>query len=172
MVSGGRRRGSRARAAGVWHPRPSGHVTSDADTLRPGRRGSARPLSQGGTVMADAQRTAEAVWEGSLAQGAGAVTLTSSGAAGPLPVTWASRTARSEGKTSPEELIAAAHATVTFAQVEGGFKVASSALTVKGTVPGLDAAGFKEAAEAAKDGCPTSGALKGNVELSVDASLA
>ena len=147
--------------------------------------------------MADAPRTAEAVWEGSLAQGAGAVTLVSSGAAGPLPVTWASRTARSEGRTSPEELVAAAHAscycmalsgilgdrgtppekletsaTETFAQVEGGFKVASSALIVKGTVPGLDAAGFKEAAEAAKDGCPISGALKGNVELSVEASLA
>ena len=147
--------------------------------------------------MADAQRTAEAVWEGSLAQGTGAVTLTSSGAAGPLPVTWASRTARSEGKTSPEELVAAAHAscycmalshilgeagtpperleasaTVTFAQVEGGFKVASSALKVKGTVPGIDAAAFRDAANKAKDGCPTSGALKGNVELSVDASLA
>ena len=147
--------------------------------------------------MADAQRTAEAVWEGSLAQGAGAVTLTSSGAAGPLPVTWASRTARSEGKTSPEELVAAAHAscycmalshilgeagtppesleanaTVTFAQVEGGFKVASSALKVKGTVPGIDAAAFRDAANKAKDGCPISGALKGNVELSVDASLA
>jgi len=147
--------------------------------------------------MPDAQRTAAAVWEGSLAQGTGAVTLTSSGAAGPLPVTWASRTARSEGKTSPEELVAAAHAscycmalahilgeagtppeklevsaTVTFAQIEGGFKVASSALTVKGTVPGIDAAGFKAAAEAAKDGCPISGALKGNVALSVDADLA
>jgi len=146
--------------------------------------------------MADAQRTADAVWEGSLAQGGGTVTLTSSGAAGPLPVTWASRTARSEGKTSPEELVAAAHAscycmalsgilgeagtppqklevsaTVTFAQVDGGFKVASSALTVKGTVQGLDAAGFKEAAEAAKNGCPISGALKGNVELSVAATL-
>ena len=147
--------------------------------------------------MADAQRTADAVWEGSLAEGAGAVTLVSSGAAGPLPVTWASRTARSEGKTSPEELVAAAHAscfsmalshilgeagtpperlevgaTVTFAQVEGGFKVASSALSVKGTVPGLDAAGFKEAAAAAKDGCPISGALKNNLEISVVAELA
>lgn len=147
--------------------------------------------------MADAQRTAEAVWEGSLAQGTGAVTLTSSGAAGPLPVTWASRTARAGGKTSPEELVAAAHAscycmalshilgeagtpperlvaraTVTFAQVEEGFKVASSALIVKGTVPGLDVAGFKEAAEAARDGCPISGALKGNVDLSVEATLA
>jgi osmotically inducible protein OsmC len=147
--------------------------------------------------MADAQRTAEAVWEGSLTQGTGEVTLTSSGAAGPLPVTWASRTARSEGKTSPEELVAAAHAscycmalsgilgdagtpperlevgaTVTFAQIEGGFKVGSSALTVKGTVPGLDAAGFKKAADAAKDGCPISGALKGNVAITVVADLA
>jgi osmotically inducible protein OsmC len=147
--------------------------------------------------MADAQRTAEAVWKGSLAQGEGEVTLVSSGSAGPLPVTWASRTAHSEGKTSPEELVAAAHAscycmalsgilgeggtpperleasaTVTFAQVEGGFKVASSALTVKGTVPGLDAAGFKAAAAAAKDGCPISGALKGNVAISVEATLA
>jgi osmotically inducible protein OsmC len=147
--------------------------------------------------MADAQRTAIALWKGSLAQGTGTVTLTSSGAAGPLPVTWASRTARSEGKTSPEELIAAAHAScycmelsgilaeagtpperletsaiVTFAEVEGGFKVASSALTVKGTAPGLDAAGFKEAAEAAKDSCPVSGALKDNVEITVVAELA
>ena len=61
---------------------------------------------------------------------------------------------------------------MTFAQIEGGFKVASSALTVKGVVPGLDAAGFKKAAEEAKDGCPISGALKGNVALSVEASLA
>jgi len=147
--------------------------------------------------MADAQRTAEAVWEGSLAQGAGAVTLKSSGAAGPLPITWASRTARSEGKTSPEELIAAAHAScycmalsgilaeagtpperletsaiVTFAEVEGGYKVASSALAVKGTVPGLDAAAFKNAAEAAKGGCPISGALRNNIAITVVAELA
>jgi osmotically inducible protein OsmC len=147
--------------------------------------------------MADAQRRADAVWTGSLAQGSGEVTLSTSGAAGPLPVTWASRTERSEGKTSPEELVAAAHAscycmalshilgengtppekleasaTVTFAPIEGGFKVAASALTVRGTVPGIDEAAFKEAAAAAKDGCPISGALKGNVELSVEATLA
>jgi osmotically inducible protein OsmC len=147
--------------------------------------------------MADQQRRADAVWQGSLAQGSGVVTLTSSGLAEALPVTWASRTERSNGKTSPEELVAAAHAscysmalshglgeagtppeklevsaTVTFAQVEGGWKVASSALTVKGTVPGIDEAGFKKAAEDAKDGCPISGALKGNVELSVEATLA
>jgi len=137
------------------------------------------------------------VWTGSLAQGSGEVTLSTSGAAGPLPVTWASRTERSNGKTSPEELVAAAHAscycmalshilgeagtpperleasaTVTFKEIEGGWKVGSSALTVKGSVPGIDEAAFKEAAEAAKDGCPISGALKGNVELSVKATLA
>ena len=147
--------------------------------------------------MADAPRRADAVWMGSLAQGAGEVSLKSSEAAGPLPVTWASRTARSEGKTSPEELVAAAHAacysmalshilgeagtppekletsvTVTFKEIEGGWKTGSSAITVKGWVPGLDAMAFKEAAEAAKDGCPISGALKGNVELSVTATLA
>jgi osmotically inducible protein OsmC len=123
--------------------------------------------------MADAQRTAHAVWEGSLTRGAGAVTLTSSGAAASLPVTWASRTARSEGKTSPEELVAAAHAscycmalshvlgeagtppekletsvTVTFTEIEGGWKTGSSHITVKGMVPGVDEAAFKEAGAA------------------------
>jgi lipoyl-dependent peroxiredoxin len=147
--------------------------------------------------MAEAPRRADVVWTGSLAQGSGEVTLSTSGAAGPLPVTWASRTERSNGKTSPEELVAAAHAscycmalshilgeagtpperleasaTVTFKEIEGGWKVGSSALTVTGTVPGIDEAAFKEAAEAAKDGCPISGALKGNVELSVEAMLA
>ena len=63
-------------------------------------------------------------------------------------------------------------ATVTFKKVEKGWKVASSALTVRGQVPGADAAGFQQAAEAAKDGCPISGALAGNVELSVEATLA
>ncbi len=147
--------------------------------------------------MADAPRRADAVWTGSLAQGSGEVSLMSSEAAGPLPVTWASRTERSNGKTSPEELVAAAHAacysmalshalseagtppqkletsvTVTFKEIEGGWKTGSSEITVKGTVPGIDEAAFKEVAAAAKDGCPISGALKGNVELSVTASLA
>jgi len=61
--------------------------------------------------------------------------------------------------------------TVTFEQVPGGFKVKSSALEVTGTVPGLDEAGFQKAADGAKDGCPISQALKGNVELSVKAAL-
>ena len=146
--------------------------------------------------MADAPRRADAVWQGSLAQGSGEVSLVTSGAAGPLPVTWASRTERSNGKTSPEELVAAAHAScycmalshtlgeagtpperletsveVAFREVEGGWKVGTSEITVQGTVPGIDEAAFKEAAAAAKDGCPISDALKGNVELSVKATL-
>jgi osmotically inducible protein OsmC len=147
--------------------------------------------------MADAPRRADAVWQGSLARGSGEVSLASSGAAGPLPVTWSSRTERSNGKTSPEELVAAAHAScynmalsatlgeagtppekletsavVTFKEIEGGWKVGTSEIAVKGWVPGIDEAAFKQAAEAARDGCPISGALKGNVELSVTATLA
>ena len=144
-----------------------------------------------------AVRKADVVWEGSLARGSGKVTAGSSGAFTDLPVSWASRTERSDGKTSPEELVAAAHAScfamalsfglgnagspperlevsaeVTFDQVDGGWKVVSSALTVRGTVPGMDEAAFKQAAEGAKENCPISQALKGNVTLSVDASLA
>jgi osmotically inducible protein OsmC len=143
-------------------------------------------------------RTANAVWRGDLMSGSGVVSASTSGAFSELPVTWASRTESADGRTSPEELVAAAHAscfcmalsnglgklgtppqklevsaTVTFEpKVEGGFKVASSKLTVRGSVSGIDAAGFSKAAEAAKDGCPISGALKGNVELSVEATLA
>jgi len=145
--------------------------------------------------MASAERTATTVWEGDLAHGNGILSLTS-GATDDLPVTWASRTERSAGKTSPEELIAAAHAscfsmalshglaeaghppdrlevsaTVTLS-LDGGPKVSSSHLTVRGTVPGLDADGFAEAAKGAADGCPISGALKGNLEITVDAQLA
>jgi osmotically inducible protein OsmC len=145
--------------------------------------------------MASAERTATTVWEGDLAHGNGILSLTS-GATGDLPVTWASRTERSAGKTSPEELIAAAHAscfsmalshglaesghppdrlevsaTVTLS-LDDGPKVSSSHLTVRGTVPGLDADGFAEAAKGAADGCPISGALKGNLEITVDAQLA
>ena len=143
-----------------------------------------------------AVRRAEVVWEGSLARGSGKVSASSSQAFSDLSVSWASRTERANGQTSPEELVAAAHAscfamalsfelgngghpperlevsaTVTFDQVDGGWKVVSSALTVRGTVPGLDDAAFKQAAEGAKEGCPISQALKGNVALSVDASL-
>jgi osmotically inducible protein OsmC len=145
--------------------------------------------------MASAERTATTVWEGDLAHGNGILSLTS-GATDDLPVTWASRTERSAGKTSPEELVAAAHAscfsmalshglaesghppdrlevsaTVTLS-LDDGPKVTSSHITVRGTVPGLDADGFAEAAKGAADGCPISGALKGNLEITVDAQLA
>jgi osmotically inducible protein OsmC len=141
-------------------------------------------------------RTAEVTWNGALLDGSGTIDYVTSGAFTRLPVTWASRTEAADGRTSPEELLASAHAacysmafsaglgrngtpptrlsvsaTVTFDKLEAGWKVTSSALKVRGTVPGIDAARFAELAEAAKDGCPISGALKGNVELSVEATL-
>jgi lipoyl-dependent peroxiredoxin len=143
-----------------------------------------------------AVRRAEVTWSGSLADGQGTVSAVSSGAFSDLPVSWTARTESAGGKTSPEELVAAAHAScfamafsgrlgragspperlavsadVTFDQVDGGWKVASSQLTVRGVVPGMSNEDFVREAEAAKDGCPISGALKGNVELSVDAAL-
>jgi osmotically inducible protein OsmC len=146
--------------------------------------------------MAQAVRRAKATWDGDLLSGSGVVSAISSGAFTDMPVTWASRTEDSGGRTSPEELVASAHAScfcmalsaglgragtppkklevsaeVTFQQIEGGWKVASSALAVRGDVPGIDADTFAEAAEAAKDGCPISGALKGNVDISVTAEL-
>lgn len=143
------------------------------------------------------QRRASVTWQGTLSEGSGTITEVTSGAFGGLPVSWAARTEEPNGKTSPEELIAAAHAacfsmalssrlaknstpaqrlevtaTVTFDKRDAGWAIASSALAVRGTVPGIDAATFQALAESAKDGCPVSGALKGNVALSVDASLA
>lgn len=141
-------------------------------------------------------RRADVTWEGDLLSGGGVVTAGTSRAFNALPVTWASRTESPQGKTSPKELLAAAHAscfamalsfgltgvgkppkklevsaTVTFDKVEAGWRVISSALTVRGVIPGIDAAGFRKAAEGAKDGCPISQALKGNVKLSVEATL-
>ena len=146
--------------------------------------------------MANAVRRAKAIWDGDLMSGKGVVSAISSGAFSEMLVSWASRIEDSGGRTSPEELLASAHAScfcmalsavlgragtpprkleasaeVTFQQIEGGWKVDSSALTVRGDVPGIDAQTFAEAAEAAKDGCPISGALRGNVEFSVNAEL-
>jgi osmotically inducible protein OsmC len=144
-----------------------------------------------------AVRRADATWSGDLPSGKGSVSASSSGVFKNLDVSWARRSeADANGVTSPEEMLAAAHAScfamalsaglgragtppqrldvtanVTFDRVGEGFKVVSSALEVRGQVPGIDAAAFEKAAEAAKDGCPISGALKGNVELSVKASL-
>ena len=144
-----------------------------------------------------AQRTVSATWSGDLPTGSGTVSAKSSSLFSDLPVSWAARTEGPGGKTSPEELLAAAHAscfcmalsaglgragtpperldvtcTVTFDKVGEGFKVVSSALEVTGKVPGIDAAKFAEAANGAKDGCPISKALTGNVDLSVKATLA
>jgi lipoyl-dependent peroxiredoxin len=140
-------------------------------------------------------RRADVTWKGSLADGSGTITATTSGAIGEQPVSWAARSEDATGgKTSPEELIAAAHAacfsmalsaglsragtppdelhtsaTVTFQPGEGITKIH---LTVEGTVPGLDAAGFAEAAQGAKENCPVSKALAAVPEITLDAQLA
>lgn len=142
-------------------------------------------------------RRAETTWTGDLISGSGVVSAATSGAFGDLPVTWASRTEAADGRTSPEELVAAAHsacfsmafssalarngftperletsATITFEKLEAGWRLVASAIAVRGVVPGIDADRFRELAEGARDGCPISQALKGNVALSVDARLA
>ena len=139
------------------------------------------------------ERTANVTWSGSLLEGRGTIESVGSGAFGPLAVTWASRAEQPDENTSPEELIAAAHAacfsmafshalaqagtpperletsaTVTFV---AGTGITKSALTVRGTVPGIDDTAFREAAEGAKAGCPVSKALAGVPEITVDASL-
>lgn len=136
---------------------------------------------------------AVSIWQGGLAEGSGTTAL-SSGAAPPLPVSWPSRTEAPNGQTSPEELIAAAHAAcynmalshglsqagsppsrleteavATFAQTDAGFRITTMALTVRGTVPGMDDAAFAAAAEDAKNGCPVSNALAGNVQITLNA---
>jgi osmotically inducible protein OsmC len=144
-----------------------------------------------------AVRRADAAWSGDLASGKGQVSGSTSGAFRQLEVSWPRRSEPdANGVTSPEEMLAAAHAscfamalsaglarggtppqslnvsaTVTFDKVGDNFSVVSSALDVRGRVPNLDDAGFQQAAEGAKDGCPISRALQGNVEMSVKASL-
>ncbi len=141
------------------------------------------------------ERRADVTWQGSLLEGSGTITATTSGAIGEQPVSWPARSEDATGgKTSPEELIAAAHAscfsmalsaglakagtppeelktsaTVTFQPGEGITKIA---LTVEGRVPGLDAAAFAEAAQGAKANCPVSKALAAVPEITLDARLA
>jgi osmotically inducible protein OsmC len=137
-------------------------------------------------------RTATTNWQGSLMEGSGQVTLESSGL-GTYDVTWASRAEDPNGRTSPEELIAAAHsscfsmalshalagkgtpperlettAAVTFQPGEG---ITGIVLTVRATVPGITAEQFHDAAEGAKTGCPVSKALAGTT-ITLDAALA
>ncbi|MGZ3586645.1 MAG: OsmC family peroxiredoxin [Candidatus Limnocylindrales bacterium] len=141
-------------------------------------------------------RTADVTWQGDLLTGSGTIDYVGSGAFSRMAVTWGSRTEASDGRTSPEELLAAAHAscfamafssrlakaghpptmlsvraTVTFDKGEAGWSVASSALRVNGVVPGMAAADFTALADDAKENCPISQALKGNVALSVEATL-
>ena len=143
-----------------------------------------------------AESRGRAMWKGDLFGGSGSVTL-DSGLASDLPVTWAARTEKPDGKTTPEELIAGAHAacfsmafsnilaqagheperldvgaTATFDKRDEGWRITTIHLEVRGKVPGIEAADFEKHAETAKDSCPVSSALKGNVALSVKASLA
>jgi len=138
-------------------------------------------------------RTASVTWHGGLMDGGGTIESVTSGVLSALEVDWANRAEAAQGKTSPEELIAAAHAacfsmafsgalakaghaperletsaTVTFVPGTG---ITKSALTVHANIPGIDEESFRELAEQSKDGCPVSKALAGNVELSLEAEL-
>lgn len=141
-------------------------------------------------------RSATATWQGNLAEGSGTVSSATSDFWRDLPTSWGSRTEEPGGKTGPEELLAAAHAScfsmafsnelakagfvadrveiradVSAEKLENGWTVVNSHLTARGWVPGIDEETFQQMATKAKDGCPISRALKGNVELSVDATL-
>jgi osmotically inducible protein OsmC len=147
-----------------------------------------------------AEGLAEVTWRGTLTDGAGLVSGVSSGALRELPVTWRAHLGVDADRTSPEVLLAAAHATsfamalaaelgraqapvrdpwqldvhalIRVAQTAGGWRILSSHLGVRGHVPGLDWAQFRARVEAAKEACPLSQALRGNVEISVDFDLA
>jgi osmotically inducible protein OsmC len=142
------------------------------------------------------QRKASVTWEGGTRDGKGVTTLESSGI-GSFDVSWPARSEQPGGLTSPEELLAAAHATcyamalsyaigeaggtpqrldtsatVTFGRVKDGFAVTQVDLMVRGHIEGMDEEGFLRAANAAKDSCPISALLKGNTEITLDAALA
>ncbi|HST05431.1 MAG TPA: OsmC family peroxiredoxin [Chloroflexia bacterium] len=143
--------------------------------------------------MTKAERTAQVEWKGTLREGAGTIISTGSGAFGNLPVTWAARTEASNGLTSPEELLAAAHAScfaMAFSSTlaKAGYtateldvkavctfeppKITTMHLEVHGQVPGIDQAEFARIADQAeKSGCPVSAALRNNVAVSVSATL-
>ena len=141
-------------------------------------------------------RRAEANWSGDLLSGGGSVSASTSGIFDDQAITWRARTEASEGKTSPEELLAAAHAScysmalsnelaqaghapdrvavsveVSADKTDAGWTVLASAITVRAKVPGVDLATFNEKADAAKAGCPISRAISDSVEISLDAAL-
>lgn len=142
------------------------------------------------------ERSATAVWEGDLMGGSGQVS-TQSGVLNNATVTWSSRAEQADENTSPEELIAAAHATcvsmalanglaqagtpptrleseatATFDRTPDGFRMTTMRISIRGQVEGLDEEGFRRAADEAKEKCPVSQALEGNVDVSLDAALA
>ncbi len=144
--------------------------------------------------MATADRRAEVTWQGNLAKGSGSFDLASSGAMTGAQVTFPARTERPDGKTSPEELIAAAHASCyamalsnTLAEMGhepeelhvnatctldlGSLKITTMVLDVSGRVPGLDEEGFRSATEQADQTCPVTNALRGNLEIQINPSL-
>jgi osmotically inducible protein OsmC len=141
------------------------------------------------------ERTAKATWEGDLTGGSGQVSA-DSGVLRDATVKWSSRAEQADENTSPEELLAAAHAvcvsmalahglaeagtpparieseaTASFEPTDEGFRLTTMQLRVRAEVEGLDDDAFREAAEGAKDNCPVSKALEGNVELTLDAAL-
>jgi osmotically inducible protein OsmC len=146
--------------------------------------------------MAVAERTARVVWQGNLNEGNGELTLESSSVLQGQPVTWAARTESPQGRTSPEELLAAANAScfsmalsgaldragtpperlevsakAAFDKVGDGFQVTTMDLEVRGRVPGADQAAFEKAAQEAGQNCPISTAIRGNVDIRVTATL-
>jgi lipoyl-dependent peroxiredoxin len=145
--------------------------------------------------MPIATRKAEIIWDGPLARGSGALS-SASGALASLPVTWAARTEQPDGKTSPEELIAAAHASCfamalalvlgenhtppqqlsigaacTLDEVDGAPRITTIELTIHVQVPGLEQTDFEQLLRRAADLCPVSNALRGNVEISLASEL-
>jgi osmotically inducible protein OsmC len=141
-------------------------------------------------------RRAEAYWNGDLLSGGGAVSAATSGIFSEQAITWRARTEAAEGKTSPEELLAAAHAScyamalshelagdghtpervaveveVAADKTDSGWAVQSSHITVRAKVPGVDLDTFTRKAEAAKGGCPISKAISDSVEIGLDAIL-
>ncbi len=138
-----------------------------------------------------AERRADVIWEGNLVQGNGRLKV-GSGAFSEQAITWAARTERPDGKTSPEELLAAAHAgcyamalahtlnqggtpperlTVSAAYILDQGKITTANLEVKGQVSGLDAPGFEQAAKKAEQTCPVSNAVRNNVQIHLNARL-
>jgi osmotically inducible protein OsmC len=147
--------------------------------------------------MPVARRRAETTWQGSAAEGSGTLNLVTSGAGGAFPVSLVSRAQDADrSQTNPEELIAGAHSTcfamafsnvlsqqgnppesldvkarVTLDRAGEGFAITESELTVTGVVPGIDQAGFEEAARTAEQACPVSNALRGNVDIVLKVTL-